>query len=232
MLIIPGGAITDHVQSDFVYLFLDEGGNLDFSPNGTRFFTLTCLTKKRPFAAYRHLSDLKYDLIEQGIGIDRFHATEDRQHVRNQVFEIIRGHLDGVRVDSIIVEKKKTGPSLRCVEKFYPMMLGYLLRYVIEGQDRSSFKEVIVITDSLPLKKKEEAIKKGIKETLGRRLPGVKYRIFHHESKSNLDLQIVDYFNWAIYRKWNDGDCRSYDLIKSVVRTEFDIFRNGTMVWY
>ena len=220
------------MQSDFLYLFLDEGGNLDFSPNGTRFFTLTCLTKKRPFDAYKGLSDLKYDLIEQGIAIDRFHASEDRQEVRNRVFEIIRRHLTGVRVDSIIVEKKKTGPSVRCVEKFYPMMLGYLLRYVIEGQDRSSFKEVIVVTDSLPLKKKEEAIKKGIKENLGKRLPGVKYRIFHHESKSNLDLQIVDYFNWAIYKKWNDGDARSYDLVKSVVRTEFEIFRFGHTDWY
>jgi hypothetical protein len=222
------------MQSDFLYLFLDEGGNLDFSPHGTRFFTLTCLTKLRPFAASRGLSDLKYDLIEQGMDIDRFHASEDRQQVRNQVFEIIGSHLTGVRVDSVIVDKKMTAPKIRAVERFYPMMLGQLLRYVIRGHEgNATFKEVVVITDSLPLRKKEEAIKKGIKETLGAMLPpSVKYRIFHHDSKSNLDLQIVDYFNWAIYRKWNDGDCRSYDLIKSVVRTEFEIFKFGTIVWY
>ena len=220
------------MQDSYLYMFLDEGGNLDFSPNGTRYFMLTCLTKQRPFDAYKALSDLKYDLIEQGITIDRFHATEDRQEVRNRVFNTIRSHLAGVRVDSVIVEKRKTGPSLRPVEKFYPKMLGILLRYVVQGHANTPFKEVIVITDSLPVKKKEEAIKKGIKETLVRVLPDTKYRIFHHESKSNIDLQIVDYFNWAIYKKWTDGDCRSYDLIKSVVRTEFDVFQIGTTLWY
>ena len=35
------------------YIFLDEGGNFDFSPKGTRFFTLTSVTKARPFQVAR-----------------------------------------------------------------------------------------------------------------------------------------------------------------------------------
>lgn len=220
-------------MGDYLYLFLDEGGNLDFSPSGTRFFTLTCLTKQRPFEAYKSLCELKYDLVEQGIAIDRFHATEDRQQVRNKVFDIIQANLEGIRVDSIIVEKRKTGPSLQKVERFYPRMMSYLLRYVLRGHNLGVFKEVLLFTDSLPVKKKEEAIKKGIKENLSPILPSsVKYRIYHHDSKSNFDLQIVDYFNWAIYRKWNNADTRSYDLVKSAIVTEFDIFQSGQTLWY
>jgi hypothetical protein len=220
-------------MGDYLYLFLDEGGNLDFSPSGTRYFTLTCLAKQRPFEAYKSLCDLKYDLVEQGIALDRFHATEDRQLVRNSVFEIIRSNLSEVRVDSIIVEKRKTGPSLQSVEKFYPRIFSCLLRYVLNGYNLAAFKEVLVFTDSLPVKKKEEAIKKGIKENLSQRLPNsMKYRIYHHDSKSNSDLQVVDYMNWAIYRKWNNNDYRSYDLIKSAIATEFDIFRSGQTFWY
>lgn len=56
------------------YLFLDEAGNFDFSPSGTAFFILGSLFKERPFAAYRQLTELKYDLIEGGQDLEYFHA--------------------------------------------------------------------------------------------------------------------------------------------------------------
>ena len=72
-----------------LYIFLDEGGNFDFSTGGTKYFTLTALSKERPFQAYMPLCELKYDLIELGTEIEFFHAAEDRQAVRNSVFDII-----------------------------------------------------------------------------------------------------------------------------------------------
>jgi len=216
-----------------LYIFLDEGGNFDFSPKGTRFFTLTAVTKERPFEAFKDLSNLKYDLVEQGVELEYFHASEDRQPVRNGVFEIIATHLDGVRIDSVIVEKCKTGPSLQDVVKFYPKMMGYLLRYILKGYDLSQITEVLVFTDAIPVAKIKEAIKKAIRETLSEMLPRTaKYRIFHHDSKSNFDLQIVDYCNWAIFRKWTEKDERSYSKIAKAVQSEFDIFRMGTMTYY
>lgn len=35
-----------------LYIFLDEGGNFDFSTGGTKYFTITALSKERPFEAY------------------------------------------------------------------------------------------------------------------------------------------------------------------------------------
>jgi len=71
---------------------LDEGGNLDFSDNGTNYFVLTSISKERPFEAYKEMLELKYDLIESGLDIEYFHASEDRQSVRDRVFGIIRNH--------------------------------------------------------------------------------------------------------------------------------------------
>ncbi len=57
--------------------------------------------------------------------------------------------------------------------------------------------------------------------TLTRMLPKeAKYRILHHDSKSNIELQIADYMNWAIYRKWDRKDLRSFNLIRGVIREE------------
>jgi len=66
-------------QKNRLYLFLDEGGNFDFSKTGTKYFVITSLTKQRPFAAYKELVELKYDLIESGVNLEYFHAAEDRQ---------------------------------------------------------------------------------------------------------------------------------------------------------
>src|SRR5208283_5101463 len=116
--------------------------------------------------------------------------------------------------------------ALQKEELFYPEMIGYLLPYVIKGYDLSLFNKVIVFTDTIPVNRKRKAIEKAIKQTLAQKLPAnVSYEIFHHESKSSYDLQNVDYCNWAVYRKWELQDDRSYQIIRSVMRSEFDIFR-------
>jgi hypothetical protein len=53
----------------------------------------------------------------------------------------------------------------------------------------------------------------------------VRFRILHHDSKSCCSLQVADYFNWAVYRRWDRGDDRSLNLVKRAVKSQFDIFR-------
>lgn len=216
-----------------LYVFLDEGGDFNFSRTGTKFYLLTSVVKVRPFTVSRKLHSLKYDLMEEGIEIERFHASEDKQLTRDRVFKIIQSGLSGKVIDSLIVEKSKTDPSLQPPEKFYPKMIGYLLSYVLRFTALSSYSEVLIVTDSIPIQKKRRAVEKSIKMTLRAELPkGLPFRVIHHPSNSCLGLQIADYCNWAIYRKWKGGDVRSYNLIKHGIRSEFDIFQNGKTHFY
>jgi len=212
----------------FLYLFLDEAGNFDFSERGTKYFLIGAITKERPFHACRQLTDLKYDLVEQGVDIEYFHASEDKQATRDAVFDVIEANLEGVRYDAVVVEKAKTFNGLQPPEKFYPKMLGFLLRYILERSSLQAYSEVLVFTDRIPVNKKRSGVEKAVKQTLKQMLPeGTRYRIMHHDSKSNFDLQIADYFNWAVYRKWERGDERSVQRIQQVIRSEFDIFSRG-----
>ncbi len=213
----------------FLYIFLDEAGNLDFSRNGTKYFVLGGITKERPFQAYKELTELKYDLVERGMGLEYFHAAEDSQTTRNQVFDVIAKNLVDVAVDSIIVEKQKVAAALHPDEQFYPKVLGTLLREILNHYPLAEFAEVIVFTDSLPVQRKRGAVEKGVKLALAAMLPAaVRYRVLHHASKSNLDLQIADYCTWAVYRKWNGQDARSFQRIKTAVRREWDVLQAGT----
>lgn len=93
--------------------------------------------------------------------------------------------------------------------------------------------EVVVITDNIPVAKKRNAIEKAVKTVLASMLTaGTPYRVMHHSSRAHYGLQIADYFNWAIYRKWEHGDDGSHSVIASQIRSELDIFRKGTRHYY
>ena len=216
-----------------LYIFLDEGGNFDFSPKGTPYFTLTCVTRERPFTLNSILDDYKYDLIEFGIDQEFFHCAEDNRKIRTKVFDKINQHHSSLNIDSIVIEKCKTGVSLREPKRFYPEMVGYLLRFVIGRERNNCLDEIIIITDSIPLKIKKQAVEKAVKQTLSNMLPkGVKYRVIHQNSRSHYGLQIADYCNWAIYRKWQTQETDFYDKIRPMIKSAFDIFKNGTTRYY
>jgi len=216
-----------------LYLFLDEGGNFDFSSNGTCYYTFTCVSMQREFNVCHALSSYKYDVIEYGKSLDRFHCTEDNAHVRERVFGIIQDHLDSLKIDNVTVRKCKTGTALQEPSKFYSRMLGYLIKYVLEQYDLAVVEEVIVITDNLPLKKQRESFRKAIKSTLAHMLPDeASYRVLHHNSGSHYGLQVADYCNWAILRKYETGDDTHYNTLEPAIRSEFDIFRTGVRKYY
>ena len=210
------------------YIFLDEAGNLDFSANGTRYFVLTSISMRRPFPVYEALNDYKHDCLEYGLDMEYFHCVADNNHVRKGVFDLIATHLGGMRhmsIDSLVVEKRKTGPALREDMRFYPEMLGHLLKFVLPKELDAGAEEVIVITDKLPVNRKRQAVEKGTRLALAEMLPqGMRYRILHHASRSHYGLQVADYCCWAVFRKWNRNKTHYYDLIKQAVRSEFDIF--------
>ncbi len=216
-----------------LYIFLDEGGNFDFSAKGSDYFTFTSVVRKRPFLLNTVLDEYKYDLIEFGLNQEFFHCAEDNKRIRAKVFEHIQHHQDTLIIDNIIVDKRKTGPALREPKRFYPEMLGYLLRFVLARERSNHIDEVIIITDSIPVKNKKQAMEKAVKQTLANMLPAeMKYRVIHQSSKAHYGLQIADYCNWAILRKWQTQQTEFYDRIKPMIRSEFDIFRNGTTKYY
>ena len=215
----------------FLYIFLDEGGNFDFSPTGTRYFTLTSLAMVRPFPFREPWDDYRHELLEFGKNIEYFHCADDNKYLRSRLFTILNSLAKELRVDSLIVEKAKAGPALRADQRFYPEMLGYLLRHVLTRID--PFDEVIVITDSIPHQKKRDAVEKGVKQALKAMLPaGMKYRVLHQTSRAHYGLQAADYYNWAIYRKWDSGDTEFYDAIKLSIHSEYDIFKSGKKFYY
>ena len=222
-----------HSARRFTYMFLDESGNFDFSANGTRYFLLTSVSMRRPFGVYAELESYKYDCIESGGDVEHFHCHDDRNAVRNAVFSVISAHLDELRIDCLVVEKRKTRPPLQEDERLYRWSLGYLLRRVLSYGLVSGASDVMVITDTIPVNRLRKAAEKAIHGAMVKnQLPGMRYRILHHQSRSHYGLQVADYCCWAIFRKWQRGESAWYDRIKPALRSEHDVFESETRHYY
>jgi len=188
---------------------------------------MTCLSTNRPFIAASELNELKYDLWEKGQELECFHASPDKQFVRNHVFGVIGKHLSTLRADAIVVDKPKVYQPLQDDRgRFYKKILDILLSYVLNGHSWRGAQDVVIVLakiDSVPHRKELE---RGVRSSLQSTATKLKckYKIQHAYSKSEINLQIVDYICWAISRKWERGDTRSYDLIKAGIKSEFNVF--------
>ena len=217
-----------------LYVFVDISGDYTFSNKGTTYLVCTSLICTDIMLGINQLCQCKHRQIKNGLDITHFHATEDKQVTRNEVFDIIE-QLDHLRVDSIIVEKRKTYDKLQEYSNLYPFLIEKLLQYPLDyrGVNIKQCSTVFVFLDRESCSGREKGhIKQAVKRFLHNHLQKIPFRLCMHPSSTHDHLQIVDYCSWAIFRKWERGDLRSYDKISSLIKSEFPIFQHGTTTWY
>ncbi|WP_420128497.1 DUF3800 domain-containing protein [Longimicrobium sp.] len=205
-----------------VYLFFDESGNLDFSENGSRWFCFGSLTLRDPGPLTAAFARLRYAFLEQGLELECFHAAEDRQAVRNQVFSTLAA-VGGFEVDVLVVEKCLTPAELRDPFEFYRHLAHVLMDSVLD-RFRDVDEPIVIITDSLPVQRERKALEKAFRTALRESLKGRPFSIVHHNSATHAGLQAVDYCTWAVQRRLR-GDERPYELIRCWIRSEWEAFR-------
>ena len=224
-----------------LFIFIDESGNFDFSPKGTKYFILSAVSTLNPLGKEK-LEEIKYDLMKDGTNLEYFHATEDKQVVRNKVYSFIE-NLKDIEIDSVIAQKNKTNPSLyvsikkkkpKKGEKLYTLALQTLLQYIFRRYNSSAkVDQVVIVLSSIFDVNKRELIKKTIKIYL-KQIFSNPFYLYFHQNRSDKNTQIADYCCWAIYRKWTDGEIRPYNAVNkgNKIKSEFDIFKTGKTIYY
>ncbi len=212
--------------SDTIYIFVDEAGDMDFSAKGSKYYMFNFLIKKRPFNLHEDIANYRYSLLERNLDplggkrldIEAFHACEDNKYIKAEIFNIISTfNKDSVKSYSYILEKPKVEPTKRQEkDKFYIENLNLAIQRLLDKLQID--KNFVIITDRLPVHKNKNkqigALKKGIKEYIKENSLNIRYDIFHHCSASSVNLQIVDYISWAIFRKYERGQDIYYKKIE------------------
>ncbi|MHB1845916.1 MAG: DUF3800 domain-containing protein [Deltaproteobacteria bacterium] len=208
------------------WVFGDESGNFDFSEKGTRYFIVGTLNVASGHEQLLRdgLHDLRRALAEARIDHDGvFHAAEDRQQVRDLVFPVIINA--GPTCDVTILEKRKAYPKIRQTdEQFYKYAWYYHLRHLLRNVGRRGDTVHIVLAD-IGTKAKRAAFRTAAEEVLRQcARSGVSYNLATWKAASDVGLQAVDYVLWAVRRRLELDDERSYLLVKHLLKTEFHLF--------
>lgn len=226
----PGQQVIDTRRRNagrHLYMYLDESGNLDFKPSGTPFFVMTCAVTGRPFELCDALREYRYDLWESGLDVEKFHACEDGKEVRQGVYRILSEMADGYRVYSVYVEKVTVPDDMRTPDTVYSKVFELLIDEIYRAEHLPWVESAIVVTDKLPKdaerRKVAGPLKKYMKEKFQNR--HIPYILLHHDSASDMNLQVADYFCWAAQRDLAQGKTWPmtlvYDKFARVGRVSF-----------
>ena len=183
---------------------------------------------------WREILGTSRELAWEGVLIDQLHATKDRQAVRDRAFDLIAN--TDLRFDATILDKRKAQDELRSDPLYFYKLAWYLHFKYVAAQIADSNDELLVVASSLQIKKKLKSTKAGVHKAVAEVVSQVSPTVTCHcafsPAASDPCLQVADYLTWAIQRKYERDDTRSYDLVRHLVKSEFEPFKQGTKLYY
>ena len=216
-----------------LYMFGDEAGCFGFNkkPGASKYF-IVCTITLDTCAVGHALSDLRRDMLFRRIELGPyFHCAADKQHVRDEVFDVICQH--DFTVQATIMEKTKAQPKIRpSKQRFYQYGWFYHFKFVAPKIIKPD-TEVLITTASVGKTNKHQAhFTHAVNDVVQQTIQRDKWTTDFSPAIQDPCLQAADYCTWAIQRKWELDDERSYVLIQDRITHEADMWRRGTTHYY
>lgn len=211
------------MMGSLVHVFADESGNFDFSTHkgASKYLILTTVTTTSCDIATEVL-DLRRSLAFEGIDlVQAFHATEDKQAVRDRVYPILARY--PIRIDTTLIHKERVYVHLRDEFRLYKTLWYYHLRHMVPRISKPG-DSLLVVASSLGTRKQQAARRDDLEDVVTQVAPGRAGKAQMWPAAIEPCLQVADYACWAIQRKWETGDDRSYNLIKHNIQSEHLLF--------
>lgn len=214
-----------------LYVFADEAGDFEFSrkANVSRYFILCTVTMRSCHIA-NELLDLRRKLAWEKAELgDYFHAATDKQAVRDAVFNTICGH--DFHIQATVMEKSKAQPQVRAARPvFYQYGWYYHFRHSVAKLAKPS-PQMMVTAASIGTKKEQASFSSAVDNVM-RQTAQSAWRTDFCPAAADPCVQVADYCAWALQRKWERNDSRSYTLIADRIVYEYDLWKKGATHYY
>jgi hypothetical protein len=214
------------------FVFADEAGCFTFKKRegASKYFMLCTLTTDDCSVASNLLHIRPLLTANNEPDRDKLHATSDLQATRDEVFALLARH--EFRVDATLLEKSKAQPQTRGTEPtFYQYAWYYHFKHVapriMKGADK-----LLITAAAVGTKKTKAAFKQALNNALQQTVSREKWEVSFIDSAKDPLLWAADYCAWAIQRRWEMADIRSYELIKPKIKSEFDLWASGDRHYY
>ncbi|HEV7277055.1 MAG TPA: DUF3800 domain-containing protein [Devosiaceae bacterium] len=214
------------------YLFADEAGCFTFNrePNVSRYFII-CTITMNSLEVGDALRKLRHDLLWEGVEVgDFFHATVDAQVVRDRVFGVLLEH--EFYVQATICEKAKAQPQVTTSKaRFYKYPWYYQFKHGLAPHLLPDMR-LLITAASIGTKKEKATFVGSLSDVMSQTVSKVPWAVDFRPSHCDPCLQAADYCAWAIQRKWERNDERSYGLIRDRITYEYELWKHGRTLYY
>lgn len=215
-----------------LHIFADEAGDFDFrrGPKTSQYFILCTITMEKCNIANAILR-LRRKLAWHGYELhDYFHATTEKQIVRDLVFEVMTRH--DFQVQATIMEKSKAQPHVRSSKaRFYQYGWLYHFKHGIP-EIAQPFDEIAITAAALGIKKERASFLGAVNDVMRQTMHNKTAVANVFPASTDPCLQVADYCAWAIQHKWERNDERSYVYIQDRITYEYDLWARGDTHYY
>lgn len=131
-----------------------------------------------------------------------------------------------------IMEKLKAQRQVRVTPaRFYQYGWFYHFKHAIARHVRRR-DELLITAASVKTKKAQGVFTNAVNDVVQQHIDRSQWRTSFCPCACDPCLQIADYCTWAIRRKWELTDARSYNLIRDRITYEYDLWDHGTCHFY
>ena len=118
------------------------------------------------------------------------------------------------------IEKQQIPENMRKAGTVYSEVFSWIVEEVYKNECNSKTKRAVVVTDSIPKQARKKDVEGPLKTFMKRMFQGngVPYSLMHHSSSSDPNLQVADYFCWAVHRRLVKGLDWPYSKIEKYVK--------------
>jgi hypothetical protein len=185
-----------HMSLNTLFIYVDESGNFDFKPSGTKHFVMSMFVTSNPLQSLLSLGRVKYNLLARGISVSNFHASDDRQSVRDQVFREISPLVD-VSARTFWIKKIDENRSDSNAVDLYELFGVAIARAALVELRHREAKTLVVVFDKALKHREEQAFLSKAKTIFSRM--NYPFHIYFHSVSKDFNGQIADYVAWANY---------------------------------
>jgi len=210
------------------FVYADEAGCFTFNRNKnvSKYFIIATIVTRDWEKISIGMQRLRKRLLVDNAPLgEYFHATSDAQIIRDHVFLEMQNY--DFSIQATICEKSKARPQVTASKaRFYKIPWYYHCKLGVAPHLEKP-TGVFITAASLGTKKEKIAFVTALNDVQSQSFPDIPCRIDFRPCATDPCMQVADYCAWAIQRKWEKGDSRSYDLIKSRITREYDLWSHG-----
>lgn len=203
---------------------MDESGDLGFSKKSSKWFVFTIAFSTDRRCLERVVKKVWKSLYKKYKHSGELHASHEKEVTRLKMLKLI-SQCDDVKIMTIILNKDKVYTDLQNQKNY---LYNYTANIIL---DRLHSKDFIQDINEIELVIDRKDTKKSLQDNFINYLTnsvnkkGAKnFSVKLHASYENKSLQAVDFISWSIFRKYEQGDYKYYEIIKNKIIEEKLLF--------